>query len=97
MSLRGPAGLMEGKVEVAAPSTLAFALAWRASKSRRTGMAEESDIVVLNLEVGCSMRRLGFAVNNRQKMALIHVRDKPAAKESSESERSRLRRMPCST
>jgi hypothetical protein len=36
---------MEGKVDVSAPSTLAFALACRASKTRRTGMAEDSDIV----------------------------------------------------
>ncbi len=50
MSLRGPAGLMEGKVEGTAPSTLAFALLGRASNSRRNGMAEESGIVIVELE-----------------------------------------------
>jgi hypothetical protein len=38
---------MEGKVDVSVPSTFAFALACRASKSRRTGMAEDSDIVLM--------------------------------------------------
>jgi hypothetical protein len=45
MSLRGPMGLIEGKVDGSGLSTLALALE-RASKSRLTGMAKESDIVI---------------------------------------------------
>jgi hypothetical protein len=36
---------MEGKADGTAPSTLVFALASRASSTRRTGMAEESGMV----------------------------------------------------
>ena len=66
MSLRGPAGITEGTVDGADPSAVTFTFGGCASAAPRTGMAEESGIVLIRCLEGL-MHHTAVRLNCKKK------------------------------